>query len=145
MHLCNLQAFMVCTMQCNLFALQHLLVCTYIAYVSFKGLFHASFVGLCGLCHAFAISCLCNLHACWLVVQCHAFYFKYITLVPMQDCSQMHIRSMHWLSDEHSCALVGLFLDANTSCISHWLSVGVANDSLQMSLSSCISGCSFHV
>ena len=69
-----------------------ILFCTHVAYVSFKGLFHALFVGLCGLCHAFAIPCLCNLDACLLVVQCHALLL------------QVH----------HSCALVGLFLDAYT-------------------------------
>ena len=62
---------------------KYFIFCTHVAYVSFKGLFHALFVGLCGLCHAFAIPCLCNLDACLLVVQCHAFYFKYITLVPL--------------------------------------------------------------
>ena len=41
-----------------------------------------------------------------LLTKCHAFSFKYC----------------------HSCALVGLFRDADTECIMHWLSVGHASD-----------------
>ena len=49
------------------------------------------FVGLCGLYHAYAVFLLCSL----------ALWLKYLTL------NAVHFSTVH-----HSCALVGLFLDA---------------------------------
>ena len=90
----------------NCYSVFHLCVCTHVAFVSFQGYI------LCIVCRLYGV------YYAFMQLFFFAMFIQYF-----------HLNVMHFPFQYcHSCALVGLFLDAYTQCIMHWLSVGHASD-----------------